>query len=207
MKYLKIVLLIILIISVFIIYNPKTYSDSDFSIKTYKSSIDKDSDGINDQTDILNNALKYIGKKPKYKSKYYSTGYPNDNFGVCTDVIAYSLLNTGYDLMKLVNEDIKNNKELYNIKHTDINIDFRRVRNLNIYFKRNSINLSTNIYDIFEWQEGDIVIFKNHIGIVSNKRNKKGIPYIIHHSSKFQRNYIEDILGKKYKVIGHYRIS
>jgi len=36
--------------------------------------IDKDNDGIDDQTDILNNANNYIKTNPKYKSKYYNTG-------------------------------------------------------------------------------------------------------------------------------------
>jgi hypothetical protein len=207
MNYLKIIIPLLLIIMFTFFYKPKTYSDSDFSIMTYKSSIDKDSDGIDDQTDILNNALEYIKKKPIYKSKYYNTGYSNDNYGVCTDVVAYALLNSGYDLMKLVNDDIKNNKELYNIDKIDKNIDFRRVRNLKIYFDRHAISLSTNINDTYEWHAGDIVVFENHIGIVSNIRNKRGIPYVIHHRSKFQKNYIEDILGKRYKIIGHYKIS
>ena len=33
------------------------------------------------QTDILNNANNYIKTNPKYKSKYYNTGYPDDEYG------------------------------------------------------------------------------------------------------------------------------
>ena len=91
----------------------KKYTNADFNIEAYKSNIDKDNDGIDDQTDILNNANNYIKTNPKYKSKYYNTGYPNDEYGVCTDVVAFALKDAGYDLMELVNEDIKNNKELY----------------------------------------------------------------------------------------------
>ena len=43
----------------------KQYSNSDFNIETYISSVDKDNDGIDDQTDILNNLRTYIAKKPK----------------------------------------------------------------------------------------------------------------------------------------------
>lgn len=207
MKKRYIILLIIFIVALYMFIPRKKYNDADFNIEVYKSSIDMDDDGIDDQTDILNNALNYISKKPKYKSKYYSTGYSNDNFGVCTDLVAYSLLNSGYDLMNLVNEDILNNKELYNIDKIDKNIDFRRVRNLKIYFDRHAISLSKNINDTYEWHAGDIVVFEKHIGIVSNVRNKRGVPYVIHHRSRFQRNYIEDILGKRYKIIGHYKIS
>ena len=121
----------------------KKYTNADFNIEAYKSNIDKDNDGIDDQTDILNNANNYIKTNPKYKSKYYNTGYPNDEYGVCTDVVAFALKDAGYDLMVLVNEDIKNNKELYDIDAVDKNIDFRRVKNLKVYFDNNAISLTT----------------------------------------------------------------
>lgn len=185
----------------------KKYTNKDFSIPTYKSQIDKDKDGIDDQTDILENAKKYIATHPKYKSKYYETGYPNDEYGVCTDVVAFSLKDAGYDLMELVNQDIIENKEVYNIEIVDKNIDFRRVKNLKIWFERNTISLTTNIKDYDEWQGGDIVIFEKHIGIVSDMRNKNKIPYLIHHANPYQTKYEEDLLGKRYEIIGHYRMS
>ncbi len=203
-----IVIIILIVTSLYKLnYIPhKEYTNKDFNIKTYKSSIDKDNDSIDDQTDILNNAKAYIETKPKYKSKYYNTGYPDDNYGVCTDVVAISLKNAGYDLMELVNVDITNNKEKYDIDKIDKNIDFRRVKNLKVYFDNNSIVLTTNIYDINKWQGGDIIVFKKHIGIISDKRNKRGIPFVIHHYSPYQTNYEEDILEYN-DVIGHYRIS
>lgn len=187
----------------------KQYSNSDFNIETYISSVDKENDGIDDQTDILNNVRTYIAKKPKYKSKYYETGYPDDEYGVCTDVVANGLKDAGYDLKELVNEDIINNKEKYNIEVIDKNIDFRRVRNLDVYLKNNSISLTKDLSQIEEWQGGDIIVFKDHIGIISDKRNKKGIPFLIHHANPIQVNYEEDVLelyGQDY-IIGHYRIS
>ena len=210
-----IILTLAIIIAIFIsyilyIYNyipHKKYSNKDFNIKTYTSRIDKDNDGVDDQTDILNNVKYYIKKQPKYKSKYYDTGYPNDKYGVCTDVVAFGLKGAGYDLMELVNEDIKNNKDLYNIDTIDKNIDFRRVKNLKIYFERNTISLTTDPKKIEEWQAGDIVIFKKHIGIVSDKRNKRGVPFIIHHANPYQRYYEEDILEYRNDIVGHYRVS
>lgn len=204
---LLIILFIIYVLYIFNYIPHKKYTNKDFNIKTYISEIDLDKDGIDDQTDILNNVRKYIKNKPKYKSKYYNTGYPNDKYGVCTDVVGFGLLEAGYNLMELVNQDILNNKEQYHIETIDKNIDFRRVRNLLIYFKNNAIALTTDIHDIGNWQGGDIVIFQNHIGIVSDKRNKNGIPFIIHHASPFQLQYEEDILNDDYEVIGHYRIS
>lgn len=185
----------------------KKYNNQYFNIPNYTSTIDKDNDGIDDQTDILNSVREYIKTKPKYKSKYYGTGYPDDEYDVCTDVVAIALLNTGYDLMNLVNNDIRNNRQLYKIEIIDKNIDFRRVENLNTYFKNNSISLTIDINNIKNWQGGDIIVFKNHIGIISNNRNKDGIPFIIHHSSKYQLYYEEDILKNRKDIIGHYRIS
>lgn len=204
-----VILITILLLYKFNIILHKKYTDSDFSIETYVSSIDKDNDGIDDQTDILNNVKKYIQKKPKYKSKYYATGYPNDEYGVCTDVVAFGLKDAGYNLMELVNEDIIKNKEMYDIEVIDKNIDFRRVKNLNIYFKNNHISLTTDISQIKEWQGGDIIVFKDHIGIISDKRNKKGIPFLIHHANPMQINYEEDALelyNQDY-IVGHYRVS
>lgn len=211
-KILTLILIAVSIVMIYILYIlnyiPHTkYSNEDFDIKKYISKIDKDNDSIDDQTDILNNARDYIATDPKYKSKYYPNGYPNDNYGVCTDVVAFSLKNAGYDLMQLVNDDIKNNRDKYDIEVIDKNIDFRRVNNLKIYFDNNAISLTTDIYKIDNWQGGDIVIFKKHIGVVSDKRNKKGIPFIIHHISPYQRYYEEDILESRSDIIGHYRIS
>lgn len=185
----------------------KKYTNEDFHIETYYSKVDKDQDGIDDQTDILNSVRKYIEKKPKYKSAYYKNGYPDDEYGVCTDVVAFGLLGAGYDLRQLVDEDIHLYQEEYKIEIIDKNIDFRRVRNLKIYLDHHALSLTTDIYDLKAWQGGDIVVFEDHIGIVSDKRNRKGISFIIHHASPYQRYYEEDLLEYKKDIVGHYRIS
>ena len=205
-------LIVLIIVVLYALYRfnyipHKKYTNEDFNIKTYISKTDKDDDGIDDQTDILNHARNYIKTNPKYKSKYYATGYPNDEYGVCTDVVAFALQGAGYDLMNLVNEHIKTNRNLYDIDVIDKNIDFRRVQNLKVYLDNNAIVLTNDINKIKEWQGGDIVVFKNHIGIVSDKRNKKGISFIIHHANPYQRYYEEDILEYRDDIVGHYRIS
>lgn len=202
----------VIIIFIYILYHfniipHKTYTNSDFNIELYTSQTDMDKDKIDDQTDILKNAKAYIKTKPKYKSKYYAGGYPDDGYGVCTDVVAFSLKNAGYDLMELVNKDILENRDKYNIETIDKNIDFRRVRNLKVYFENTAIQLTTDEKDIKDWQGGDIVIFKNHIGIVSDKRNRNGISLVIHHANPFQIRYEEDILENRSDIIGHYRIN
>lgn len=174
-------------------------------IAQYHSSLDKDGDGIDDQVDILEGAIAYVNTHPKYKSAYYAGGYPNDGYGVCTDVVAYALKAAGYDLMELVSADIAMHADVYDIEVADKNIDFRRVKNLYVFFNLNAECLTTDINDIKSWQGGDIVIFNNHIAIVSDRRNQDGIPYVIHHANPFQKTYEEDILEKHDDIRGHYR--
>ena len=176
-------------------------------IRQIHSSIDKDQDGIDDQADIRQGALEYISTKPKYKSKYYETGYSDDKYGVCTDLSAIAMKNAGYDIMVLIQEDIAENPEDYDIKEPDINIDFRRVENLKVYFAHTAISLTTDVSEIDQWQGGDVVIFKNHIGIVSDRRNERGVPYVIHHNDPMQTAYEQDILESRKDIVGHYRIS
>lgn len=185
----------------------KKYDNSDFGITAYISATDKDGDGTDDQTDILNSAREYVSRRPKYKSKYYSSGYPDDNYGVCTDVVAFALKSAGYDLMELLSADIEKNPAAYGIEKPDKSIDFRRVKNLRVYFERTAVSLTCDVSDISEWQGGDIVVFKKHIGIVSDKRNKNGVPFVIHHASPLQRYYEEDILERRNDITGHYRIG
>lgn len=183
-----------------------SYNNEYFQITTYKSLVDKDEDGVDDQTDILQSAKEYLATNPKYKSKYYGTGYPDDEYGVCTDVVAFALLHSGYDIMTLLNEDVMEVRDAYDIDIVDKNIDFRRVNNLDTYFKRHMISLSTDLSNISDWQGGDIVVFDGHIGIVSDKRNFKGIPFLLHNANPYQIRYEEDVL-EKYTIISHYRVS
>lgn len=191
--------------------NENVYYAKDFDIETVISKTDCDNDGIDDYTDILQGAKIEAENKPTYKSAYYSGGYPPDNEGVCTDVIWRALKNAGYSLKDMVDEDIKNNIDKYPRVDgkPDSNIDFRRVPNLKVYFERNQINLTTDLSKIEEWQPGDIVVFgSSHIGIISDKRNKKGIPYLLHNGGQPLRE--EDILEvyNIYEPItGHYRMK
>ena len=185
----------------------KYYYNSNFGITTYKSEVDKDGDGIDDQSDILYGVRDYIDNNPKYKSKYYAGGYPDDEYGVCTDVVAQGFLSAGYDLMTLVNEDIQANPADYDIEKPDINIDFRRVKNLYVYFQHTATSLTTDVSEYAEWQGGDVVVFKNHIGIVSDRRNANGTPFLIHHGSPSQIRYEQDILEERDDIIGHFRIN
>lgn len=202
------VLLILLVISLYVYTNYiKFYTNIDFGIQDLKSDIDFNNNGIDDYTDILLGARLEVKKHPKYKSEYYQNAYPPDGVGVCTDIIWRAFKNAGYSLRDMINEDIELNPKEYNIKNPDKNIDFRRVKNLKIFFERYAIKLTKNPNEISQWQAGDIVICNdNHIAIISNKRNKKGQAYIIHHYSSYQLSLEENTLSR-HVITGHYRFD
>lgn len=207
------IVLILGIISFFLFhfFFSKTYTANDFNIQTI-TTIDCNHNGLDDYQDIVLGARKDALKRVKYKSAYYAGGYPPEDEGVCTDMIWRAFQEAGYMLKDMVDEDIQLAKESYYglDKVPDPNIDFRRVSNLKVYFERHSIQLTTDIQDIASFQPGDIVVFGNdkHIGIISDKRNKKGIPYLLHNTGQWNRE--ENVLEKwvkKYGLIGHYRIN
>ena len=214
-RYYAIIIALLIFCSI-VFYLPTHYQQTSASrpedeyqnrIPQFHSSSDRDDDGVDDQLDILNGALAYVSTHPKYKSRYYKTGYPDDGYGVCTDLVAYALKNAGYDLQVLVDADIREQPQDYMVAEPDANIDFRRVRNLKVFFSHTAVALTTDVSEIEEWQGGDIVIFERHIGIVSDRRNKNGVPYIIHHNDPWQTAYEQDMLGKRTDIVGHYRIS
>jgi len=191
----------------------KVYSGADFGIEIVLSESDYNQNGIDDYTDILLGARADAENKPKYKSKYYDGGYPPDDEGVCTDVIWRAFQSAGYSLKDMVDEHISSNVELYPRVEgkPDGNIDFRRVPNLKVFFDNCAVSYSLDPNDIEQWQPGDIVIFgKNykHIGIVSDKRNRDGVCYMIHNSGQPKRE--EDALldwERVQGITGHYRFE
>ena len=209
-RYLLYIIIILMILGSILnyygIFQIRKYTSSEFNIVDIKSNVDFNNNGIDDYTDILNGAKMDAKNKPKYKSEYYDGGYPPDNIGVCSDVIWRALKNAGYSLKDMIDIDISNNPDDYNIDIVDHNIDFRRVVNLRVFFDKYATILTNDINDISEWMPGDIVIFGNnkHIGIVSNYRNSSGISYIIHNAGQPVRE--ENYLVRS-KVTRHYRFD
>jgi len=149
-----------------------------------------------------------------YDARYIKLSYPNGdvakNRGVCTDVIVRSLRSVGHDLQKLIHEDIKANWSLYPRypanKAPDANIDHRRVPNQRVFFKRKGLSLTLDLNKKAEWKAGDFVTWKlpgnlDHIGVLTDKKNAKGLPYAVHNMSTTLE---EDIIAK-YPITGHYR--
>lgn len=176
-------------------------------IPQVKSGTDTDGDGVDDQTELLNGALAYLDTRPAYKSAYYSGGRPDDGQGVCTDVVDQAMLAAGFDLQQLIDADYAASPESYpGISSPDPAIDFRRVVNQNVWFARHATSRTTDLSKIEEWQGGDIVVFNEHIGIVSDRRMADGTPYLIHHDRRGQKYYENKGLIERDDIIAHYRL-
>lgn len=178
-----------------------------FDIETITSSVDFNGNETDDYTDIMKGARIDALLHPKYVDEYYEDGYPPFWKGVCTDLVWRAFKHAGYDLKAMVDADIAARPRAYNIDAADPNIDFRRVKNLSVFFRTYGQSLTTDIYDIAAWQPGDIVIFGNdaHIGIISDYRNKDGLAFVIHNGgANLDRE--EDALTHD-TVTGHYRFD
>lgn len=177
------------------------------------SRVDNNQNNVADPLDIVNAARKEVENRTPYKSAYYAGGYPPDNEGVCTDVIWRGLAGAGINLKDLMDQDIKENTNLYpRVEgNPDPHIDFRRVPNQYVFFQRFTESLTTDLNpndpgNLAEWQPGDIVIYldgTDHAGIISDKRTKDGIPYLIHNIPPFASEI--KLTSYKSAIAGHYR--
>ena len=183
------------------------YTAEELGITQLQSETDADGDGLEDWMDMTLGARAYIATDPHYASKYYAGGYPDDGLGVCTDVIWQAFRAAGYELKDLIDADIAAAPGAYPFIPTpDGNIDFRRVNTLDTFFRRHAQVLTCSFDDPQAWQPGDIVIFgqRDHVALCSDRRNRDGIPFIIHHG-----NPVEDAVEKnqiyRMPVTGHFR--
>ncbi len=172
---------------------------------------DQDRDGILDLDDIVQGARKDAKNKPVYKSAYYRGGYPPKKEGVCTDVVWRAFKNAGYNLKGMMDRDIrKHTKDYPRVNgRPDPNIDFRRVPNQVVFFKKYAKTLTkklvpNNAKNLVQWQGGDIVTFDGHIAIVSSKRRSDGVPYLIHNEYAYTWEK-DNFMDWKDYITGHFR--
>jgi len=184
------------------------------SIPQIPCPIDKDGDGVDDLRDIVEGAKKEVMRKPHYRSVYYQGGYPPDSEGVCTDVVWRAFQDAGYNLKELIDRDIRENTSQYPRVEgkPDPNIDFRRVPNIIVFFRRHGLELTTEIKpgdadNLYLWQPGDIVTFDypyEHIAIISDKRRADGVPYLIHNAGP-TASETDRLLSWPSSITGHFR--
>ena len=163
---------------------------------------------------IVEAARKQIGVTTRYVPDYVSLKYPGGDVpketGVCTDVVIRALRETGFDLQKLVHEDMKANfskyPKIWGLKRTDRSIDHRRVPNLKTYFKRQGKSLAVTEAKE-DYLAGDLVTCTvagklPHIMVVSDKKNAEGVPMVIHNIGSGAK---EESRLFDFPLTGHYR--
>lgn len=163
---------------------------------------------------LLAGAREEASRAPFYTSGYYRGGYPPETVGVCTDVIWRAFRVAGLEIKELIDSDIKANPSAYPCVagRPDRNIDFRRVPNQSVFFRRHAEVLSTAFKPgdaqlMSQWQAGDIVVFKNpdHIAIVSDKKNRKGVPLLLHNEGPWASEGDDFEKWAKRGIVAHYR--
>lgn len=165
-------------------------------------------------TRVANAALDRTQHIVRYDPAYLVLDYPGGDVpadtGVCTDEIIRAYRALGFDLQKLVHDDMAANfsayPKLWGLSKTDKNIDHRRVPNLQTYFKRHraSLPVSQNAAD---YQPGDLITCnvpgnRPHIAFVVPNPTGSGTPWIVHNIGAGPQ--LEDRLFE-FPLTGHYR--
>ncbi|MFV0681181.1 MAG: DUF1287 domain-containing protein [Ottowia sp.] len=161
-------------------------------------------------------ALNRLKAQVRYDGRYVAIAYPGGDVpadtGVCTDVVIRSYRALGVDLQVKVHEDMRQNfarypsQRLWGLSRPDPHIDHRRVPNLQVFFKRHGQALPTSDNPA-SYRPGDLVTWMlpgnlPHIGIVSSKKTRAGVPLIVHNIGRGPE--LSDALFV-YKITGHYR--
>ena len=138
-------------------------------------------------------------KMYEWTKEFLSNEYKNDEYKKNTVFTKYyhDMLECTYLVINVSNA-CDYNKDEYDEDVGDTNIDFRRVRNIKVYLDRNALKLANDS----DFNPGDIVVYKKHIAIVSDRVNSKNENYILH--QHMYQAYEYDGLFKN-EILGHYR--
>ncbi len=150
----------------------------------------------------------------RYEPAYVRLDYPNGDVpadtGVCTDEVIRSYRALGFDLQKLVHEDMKRAfaayPKIWGLKSTDKNIDHRRVPNLQTFFKRRGTSLPVT-QNAADYLPGDLITCTvpphlPHIAIVVPAPVGGTTPWIVHNIGQGPK--CENRLFE-FPLTGHYR--
>jgi uncharacterized protein YijF (DUF1287 family) len=165
-------------------------------------------------TKLSHAALDRTKRVVRYVPAYVSLPYPGGDVpadtGVCTDEVIRAYRAVGFDLQKLVHEDMKENFSAYpkewGLSKPDSNIDHRRVPNLQTFFRRRSASLpvTTNPED---YLPGDLITCTvpphlPHIMLVVPAPDGSARPWVVHNIGHGPQ--LEDRLFE-FPLTGHYR--
>jgi uncharacterized protein YijF (DUF1287 family) len=164
---------------------------------------------------LVDAAMERLSHAVTYDGSYRRLAYPGgdvpDDIGVCTDLVVRAYRIVEIDLQQAVHEDMDSDfdayPQLWGLGGPDPNIDHRRVPNLQIFFARRGVVLTTSL-DAEHYAPGDLVTWMlrgnlPHIGIVVARRSTDGRrPLVVHNIGAGPK--LEDALFD-FPITGHYR--
>ncbi len=166
-------------------------------------------------SELIENARSQVGKTLIYDGSYQAIPYPGGDIpierGVCTDVIVRAYRALGFDLQKLVHQDMRArfseypSRRIWGLTGPDRNIDHRRVPNLGAFFDRHAQVFSDLEHPA---QPGDLLTWRlpgglPHIGLVSDRKTPDGVRYLVIHNIGLGAQE-EDVIGQ-FELTGHFR--
>ncbi|GAA5132317.1 DUF1287 domain-containing protein [Prosthecobacter algae] len=159
-------------------------------------------------------ALDRTASTVRYDGAYVRIPYPGGDVpadtGVCTDEVIRSYRSLGFDLQKLVHEDMKRHFSAYpknwGLAKPDPHIDHRRVPNLQTFFKRQGAALPIT-QKAADYLPGDLITCTvegklPHIALVVPAPDGGDTPWIVHNIGSGPQ--LEDRLFE-FPLTGHYR--
>jgi uncharacterized protein YijF (DUF1287 family) len=165
-------------------------------------------------TRLTNAALDRTKEVVRYDGGYAKIPYPNgdvpEGTGVCTDEVIRAYRKVGFDLQKLVHEDMAAHFEAYSkqwkLPKPDSNIDHRRVPNLQTFLRRQGAALPVSKMPE-DYVPGDLITCNlpgnlTHIALVVPSPNGGQRPWIVHNIGEGPQ--MEDRLFE-FELTGHYR--
>ena len=161
------------------------------------------------QAGLMKNLHEQVTRRIRYRDGYYKGGEPPAEVGVCTDVVSRAFRAVKVDLKKRVDKDIAAHPERYHMKAPDPNIDYRRCRNLIVFFRLHTQELTTKPSPS-EYLPGDVVFWSthndskpDHVGMVGDAVDQTGVPAIVQH---WPGQFVEQTTGLfNWKIMGHFR--
>jgi len=163
---------------------------------------------------LVQAAMQRTQQVVRYDPAYVKLAYPGGDVpggtGVCTDEVIRSYRELGFDLQKLVHEDMKRAFSAYpkhwGLSRPDTNIDHRRVPNLQTFFKRQGATQAVTQVEA-DYKPGDLITCTvagrlPHIAIVVPAPDGGSRPWIVHNIGSGPK--CEDRLFE-FPLTGHYR--
>jgi len=175
------------------------------------------------QEKVLTIAREQVNNAVRFSDGYYAIPYPGgdvpNGIGVSADIVVRSMRGANIDLQAEIHKDILKHPKRYPLKRwkmsrPDTNVDHRRLVNLYIYLQHNahSLSVQTEGPDLVTYQAGDIVMWRtkdgmypDHVGVVSNRLDENGIPYVIDLHPQMGRA-LESHKVNSWVVRGHFRL-